>query len=1034
MQTIQTTRRYTRTGFWCAGLLVATVAMVLAATPVHAATALSETDEYLQDDMTITGAQMHAFTDNGKPVTVVIGQFKMTVGKRVVTANNAAVWVETVSELQGVSRYNVTVYAEGDVSVSDTNKTTTTDQRMLLRMGIEGKRRYLVNSGAISSKPLTNLKFMRTARVMKETNGQLDAYRSVEIRPTSPSKGPQRISKLPARPTTTQHVSTQPTTGDGTTSKAITPRQATPVQLRASEITVQSRTKTDRVIVARGGKSNVRITQGQLASANALSLEADEMVIYTTTKPRPKKTSRAPYAPQLLNRSGEYAEGVYLTGDVIISRGERTIKAKGAYYDFVTERATILQPVFRTVQEQRNIPVYIRGTKAKMLSAKEIKFYNGVVSTSDFKNPSYSFGARVMRFKDTTPYDETGEQLGPTTGTLEYDGLWLEAYGRGIMPLGSGSSNIQRDHTALRRLSAGSMNDFGVGIESQWHLFRLLGIVEPEGVKSYLNANMYEKGAQIGIDTRYQGRKEDRSYAGTIRLDAVYDRSGSDDFGDTRKNLNASKHRGRMLARHKEYLPGDWELQGEFSWLSDRNFLEKFYPGEFWAGKEQENLIYAKKQRDNWAVTALAKVRLNKFLTQTEKLPEVSGYLIGEPLFDDRVVYYGEAHVGMVRHALDNGHWTQGFGSSLSPEKGEATFRADLRNEINIPLSVETQWGNMNVVPFATARVTHYSDMPSKGAATASYMTPAQALNYWAPRVAAKGIPATLAEARGSGDKTRLYGNVGVRMNTTLHRSYAAQSRMLDIHGLRHIITPEIVAFASTTNVDPEENYHYDDSIESHLRTNTGVSFGLYNRLQTKRGPAGSRQTVDWMRFNVIAGFFGNSDEAENGGDGMMFFSRPELSRQRSFLYGEYLWNVSDAITFMADANYDMEDSQLDTLNFGLAVRRDPRLRYYLGLRHIDKFNSTIGVFGMSYQINKKFTIRLREEYDFTYRGGVSNSTEISLIRKLPRWYVGLTLGHSARYQGSDEVTLMLTLWPEGVPELFLNAGRMNYGKSSSDN
>ncbi len=57
--------------------------------------------------------------------------------------------------------------------------------------------------------------------------------------------------------------------------------------------------------------------------------------------------------------------------------------SESAYYDFVEKKALILKPVLRTIQEQRNIPIYVRADEARVVSPTETRFKNAIVSTSD---------------------------------------------------------------------------------------------------------------------------------------------------------------------------------------------------------------------------------------------------------------------------------------------------------------------------------------------------------------------------------------------------------------------------------------------------------------------------------------------------------------------------------------------------------------------------------------------------------------------------------------------------------------------------
>jgi len=300
-----------------------------------------------------------------------------------------------------------------------------------------------------------------------------------------------------------------------------------------------------------------------------------------------------------------------------------------------------------------------------------------------------------------------------------------------------------------------------------------------------------------------------------------------------------------------------------------------------------------------------------------------------------------------------------------------------------------------NFVPYATGRATYWSESPPDG------------------------------------EECRLYGQIGVRANTRFWRVYPnVHSRLFDVHGLRHIITPEATAFLADSTVAPRELYPMDPDIEMHLRRQSGVAVGLRQRLQTKRGPADDRRTADWMRLDLSLGVYSNGRDLQPA-DGKFFFYRPEYSLGRNHLNAEYSWNISDSTLLMADANYDIDSGRVRRHNIGLAVRRDPRLRYYLGLRRILDMDSTVGTLGMSYQLSRKYSVSFFEQYDFDFDGKKNLSTSLTLTRKLPRWYAAFTFSYN---QTDDEVTLLLTFWPEGVSEVRIGSGALSLLGGSDEN
>ena len=301
----------------------------------------------------------------------------------------------------------------------------------------------------------------------------------------------------------------------------------------------------------------------------------------------------------------------------------------------------------------------------------------------------------------------------------------------------------------------------------------------------------------------------------------------------------------------------------------------------------------------------------------------------------------------------------------------------------------------MKIVPFATGRATWWGD------------------------------------AMDNGKHCRLYGQVGIRAATHLWRVYQAEDRLFDIHGLKHIITPEATAWLSdASGVHSRDLFPMEDETERHLMRMGGAAVGLHQRLQTRRGHAGERRTVDWMRASIVAGVY-SPDSNGLIADGRFFSYRPEYSLAQNHINGEYIWNISDSTALLADANYDIDSGRFRRSNVGLAVARSPRLRYFLGMRCINDMDSTVGTAGFSYKLGSKYIISGLEQFDFSYRGRENLATSFSIVRKFPRWYVGVTFTFDAR---NDDLGLYLTLYPEGIPEVRLASGRMSVLGGSSDN
>mgnify|MGYP000143127392 CR=1 FL=1 len=77
----------------------------------------------------------------------------------------------------------------------------------------------------------------------------------------------------------------------------------------------------------------------------------------------------------------------------------------------------------------------------------------------------------------------------------------------------------------------------------------------------------------------------------------------------------------------------------------------------------------------------------------------------------------------------------------------------------------------------------------------------------------------------GTDNNARVWGAGGVRASTTLQRVWdGVDSRLLDIHRLRHIVEPGITFMSAGTNVESSNLPIYDDEVENLLEERDDIA------------------------------------------------------------------------------------------------------------------------------------------------------------------------------------------------------------------
>ncbi len=746
---------------------------------------------------------------------------------------------------------------------------------------------------------------------------------------------------------------------------------------------------------------NVYVFRGADRGADEIEIRADAAVVYFAQpaekdaekadvgpiddrpgRARPGAASEPGVAPDATEEGlaglggGGQVEGVYLEGDIILSAGPRVIRASRLYYDFAHDRALVLDAILQLYSPERNLPIYVRADMVRQLSAREFAVRRPMVSTSEFHTPHYHVAAAELNIIDRRVRDPLmPQQRQAIQGTLEMTHTTFNVGGVPLMYWPYAKIDVDSSDTGIRSIRTGYSDDFGVEFESRWDLFTVLGLDKPEGVNGNLLVDYYSnRGPAVGLNLDYE---TDNSF-GLYRGYYINDRGEDSLGGRFRDEQPDTESRGRTTLRHREYLPDDWQLTFELSYISDKNFLEEYFQSEFDNGKDQETLLYLKKQVDNWAFNAVLQYRLMDFVTTTERLPDFSFLLIGEPvgrfgtLFSENRagwVRYRPAELGFVRE------WQLGMHGE---DASGTTARADTRQEVEFPFAV----GDFKLVPFASVRGSAWDDSP-----------------------------------RGSG-VGRLFGTYGLRGSVYASRVYPeVRSELFDLDGIRHIVKLDAVAWAAHSNRDPRDLYPFDETVEN-IEEADGVSIGLRQRWQTKRGAAGAQRTVDVLLFDVELGVFNDADGDEYT-NGFTSPTRPENSIARNYLNTAVVYRLNDETDLASEMNYDINDGEVDIFTLTYGVQRTPRLSYLVGYRYLGEQQSNLLGIGVNYRASEKYTLAVREEFDLDR--GETAEFDIGVIRKFPRWFVAVTFSVD---EIEDDFGVSLSAWPEGLPQAALGNRR----------
>ncbi|HZU37625.1 MAG TPA: hypothetical protein VFA18_17020, partial [Gemmataceae bacterium] len=521
----------------------------------------------------------------------------------------------------------------------------------------------------------------------------------------------------------------------------------------------------------------------------------------------------------------------------------------------------------------------------------------------------------------------------------------------------------------LRNIKSGYNRIFGFEFETTWNVYDLLGMDPIPGTRWDLEADyLSARGPALGTNYDYSGDHLfdwlPGKYVGTLKAYGIDDTGPDIIGGDRGANDNHPELRGRLLWRQYQELPDDFTVYAQVGLQSDRNFLEQYFLPEFQTDVDEATFLYVKKQDGNAAATFLAQPNVRPWLTETEYLPRVDGFLIGQSLFDI-FTYNGWASATYAILHTPN----QPPPPAEFTQQNISAMRLDTTNELSLPFAA----GPFKLVPYVQGDVTYYTrDLDGN-------------------------------------DVARLYGAVGLRASIPFTRLYPdIQSDLLNLDGINHKIVASANLYYSKSSVsftdlpqfdmlnDPitdqalrdmraspflytnpaigpllasnplfdPQYYALHQLLDTNIDTRDSIDaieLDLRQRWQTKRGYPSSEHIVDWMTLDLSATFFPDHPRANGGVDWALFNY-------------DWTWNIGDRTALVSSGLFEPVENGARVFNIGAFFNRPDRTSFYLGYRQIDPLQSKTVTAAVSYVFSPKYAMTASSTYDFGTQASLSNA------------------------------------------------------------
>jgi len=463
---------------------------------------------------------------------------------------------------------------------------------------------------------------------------------------------------------------------------------------------------------------------------------------------------------------------------------------------------------------------------------------------------------------------------------------------------------------------------------------------------------------------------------------ARYDRTHVPPFREYRYKFNF-RHMQSFLMPDADPTE-DFRVQIDAAYLTDRHFLEEYYKRSFDVGPDQDTLIYLIRQRENHAFTVLTQANLQNWYTQSQFLPKLDYFRLGDSLLGDRVTSYTNVGVDydMLHTAVEVNNPNVFALLRRDPVSNTSgafnAGRAYLSQEFDLPFLL----GPLKVVPYAQGQLVGWTN-----------------------------------QIYDNGPVGRVWGAVGGRASIEAYRKFTGgwtDSELFNVHGLNHKITFDIDARFAYANVNLNRlgiQDNLDDNTYEYVRryfamtsfagavlppqydprfltlrraispitgttdvqgTIDTIQLAIRQRLQTKRGPEGRRRVIDYMTFDVSTIYYPNSSRDNFGKPfGQNMYNYEWFIGDRTSIVSsgwfEFFNITGGQALATANPQHSNDPFLFKVVTAGVNMSRPPRANLYTGYSIINTgpIHTSALVLSYSYLLSPKWYSSVSTMYDF---------------------------------------------------------------------
>ena len=627
-----------------------------------------------------------------------------------------------------------------------------------------------------------------------------------------------------------------------------------------------------------------------------------------------------------------------MEGNIVFRQGDRTVYADRMFYDVrrqigIILNAELLTPVPADQRPAVRRPGAAAGRRDPAARQLALRRPERPGHHQPLEEPSYAFTAETLTFQDNPAAGHrSAHRHAGHRPRHRPTGRRSPAAGRKPEQLSCTSpacpcSTGRRSRPISRSRATTSTTSAFATIRSSatrrcWSSTRSSSSASSRshGVEWDLNLDyLSERGLGFGTGVEY-ARDSFFNLTGptTGRADAWFiNDDGLDNLGLGRRDIVPEEEfRGRAFWNHRQHLVGglldDWTVQAEVGWLSDRTFLEQYYESEWDENKDQLTGVRLKRTFDNQSFSIEANGRVNDFFTQTQWLPRLDHYWLGQPLVDDQLTWFEHssaayANIG-IASAPTNPQLPPNF--ELLPWEDDSAGTADLRRGRAVRHAAGDRLADRpGAVQGRAVRARragplgrgHQRRRPPAG------LRPHRRAGQHSVLGRRSDDPRPAVQPQRPGAQSRVRRRSLVRRrhaqtslsfrcttSWTMTRSKRFRRRLFfspfggGLAGMYYI--PGAPSF-----IDPKFDprfYALRSGLQGWVTSPsteiaddlTAVRMGMRHRLQTKRGPLGEERIIDWLTFDSNATWFPDGEPRQRRRRHRPDRLRPPLAPRRSLL------------------------------------------------------------------------------------------------------------------------------------------------------